>query len=155
MSERQGGCSCKATRYTLTEEPMFTHVCHCSICKRHTGTAFVTHIFIEIAYLEVTEGRVEAYAGQTGSGSEHWVYRCPDCLSALYSHYAGNDEIALVKGGTLDDPASLPPGAHLWAENKVPWIEIPDGVPAFDQNYVAADVWPAASMERRRKAGWG
>ena len=118
MSERQGGCSCKATRYRLTEEPMFTHVCHCSICKRHTGTAFVTHIFIESAYLEVTEGRVEAYAGQTGSGSEHWVYRCPDCLSALYSHYAGNDQIALVKGGTLDDPASLAPGAHLWVETR-------------------------------------
>ena len=73
MSGRQGGCSCKATRYRLTEEPMFTHVCHCSICKRHTGTAFVTHIFIESAHLEVTEGRVEAYAGQTGSGGEHWV----------------------------------------------------------------------------------
>ena len=63
MSERQGGCSCKATRYTLTEEPMFTHVCHCSICKRHTGTAFVTHIFIESAHLEVTEGPVELVVG--------------------------------------------------------------------------------------------
>lgn len=155
MGERLGGCSCNATRYRLTEEPMFTHVCHCSICKRHTGTAFVTHVFLETAYLEVIEGRAVPYAGQTGSGGEHWVHRCPACQTALFSHYAGNNQIALIKGGTLDDPGSVTPGAHLWVEGKVPWIEIPAGVPAFAQNYDAATVWPTAGFERRRKAGWG
>ena len=155
LSNRTGACSCKATRYKLTEDPMFTHVCHCSICKRHTGTAFVTHVFIEAEYITLEQGQVEAVDGQTGSGGDHLVYRCPDCQSALYSHYGGNRKIALVKGGTLDDPGSVTPGAHLWVEAKVPGIDIPPNVPAFSQNDVAAEVWPAAALERRKKGGWG
>ncbi len=155
MSERTGACSCKAIRYKLTEDPMFTHVCHCSICKRHTGTAFVTHIFIEAEYITLEQGQVEAVDAQTEGGGDHLVYRCPDCQSALYSHYGGNHKIALVKGGTLDDPGSVTPGAHLWVEAKVPWIDIPPNVPTFDQNYDAEVVWATEALARRKRGGWG
>ena len=155
MVERTGHCSCKSTQYTLTAEPMFTHVCHCSLCKRHSGTAFVTHVFIETAHMTLNHGRVEAVHCDTVSGSEHQLHRCPDCQSALFSHYGGNDRIACVKGGTLDDPASVTPGVHLWVEGKVPWIDIPKGVQTFDQHYDPADVWPADSLRRRKLAGWG
>ncbi len=155
MVERTGHCSCKSIKYQLKAEPMFTHVCHCSICKRHTGSAFVTHVFIETEHLEILRGEVEAVPCATTSGGAHMLHRCPDCHSPLYSHYGGNARIAVLKGGTLDDPGSVAPGAHIWVEGKVPWITIPDDVPAFDQDYEAAEVWPESSFARRKRAGWG
>lgn len=155
MSERTGQCSCGGTRYKLTKDPMFTHVCHCSQCKRQTGTAFVTHVFIETAHFEPISGEIEPVDGPSTTGGGHQLFRCSTCQSALYSQYGGNEKLSLVKGGTLDDLGSITVGAHLWVEAKVPWIDIPPSVPAFHQNYEPAEVWAADALERRKNAGWG
>ena len=36
----EGGCICGAVRYRLTSEPLTFYACHCTDCRRHTGTAF-------------------------------------------------------------------------------------------------------------------
>ena len=29
----KGGCSCGQVRYQLTQDPLFTHACHCTDCQ--------------------------------------------------------------------------------------------------------------------------
>jgi hypothetical protein len=41
---------------------------------------------------------------------------------------------------------------HIYTRSKLPWIALPDGVPAFDAYYSSTDLWPAASLERRKAA---
>ena len=84
MSERTGQCSCGGTRYKLTKDPMFTHVCHCSQCKRQTGTAFVTHVFIETAHFEPISGKIERVDGPSTTGGGHQLFPLLDLsVSAL------------------------------------------------------------------------
>ena len=52
--------------------------------------------------------------------------------------------------GTLDDPAALTPDVHIYIRSKLPWIALPEGVPAFEAYYDFKKLWPAASLERRR-----
>jgi hypothetical protein len=33
-----------------------------------------------------------------------------------------------LKAGTLDDPASVKPGVHMWCAEKQPWVMIEEGV---------------------------
>ena len=54
---------------------------------------------------------------------------------------------ALVR---LDEPARLPPDVHIYTRSKLPWIELPKSVPAFETYYDTKALWPAASLERRR-----
>ena len=54
------------------------------------------------------------------------------------------------RGHALDDPAALPPDVHIFTRSKLPWIELPETVPAFDVYYDMEALWPAASLERRR-----
>ena len=42
------------------------------------------------------------------------------------------------------------PDAHIFTRSKLPWVMLPDGVPAFDIYYDMATQWPADSLERRR-----
>jgi hypothetical protein len=61
--------------------------------------------------------------------------------------------------GTLDDPSAIEPDVHIFTKSKVAWVELPDGVPAFNVYYDMQKLWPAASLERveamRAAAGSG
>jgi hypothetical protein len=66
---------------------------------------------------------------------------------AVFSDY-GRPEVLFVRGGTLDDPASVAPDVHIFTRSKLPWVTLPDGVPAVDVYYDSKQLWPAESLER-------
>ena len=55
-----------------------------------------------------------------------------------------------MRVGTLDDAAALAPDVHIYTRSKLPWVQLPEGVPAFEAYYDTQALWPAASLERRR-----
>lgn len=86
----------------------------------------------------------------TDSGRPHRIFRCPDCQTAVWSEYGGLSQLRFVRVGTLDEPASLPPDIHIYTRSKLPWVSLPAGIPAVDAYYDSRQLWPAASLERRR-----
>jgi hypothetical protein len=150
MSDLEGGCACGAVRYRLTDAPMFVHCCHCSCCQTETGSAFVLNALIESDRVELLKGAPEAVLTPTESGKGQQVWRCPDCRVALWSNYGGAvDVLRFVRIGTLDAPAALPPDVHIFTRSKLPWVRLPEGIPAFEAYYDSKALWPAASLERR------
>jgi hypothetical protein len=129
---------------------MFVHCCHCRDCQRQTGSAFVLNALIETDRIALLSGAPEPVAVPTDSGQPHYIHRCPTCRTAVWSEYGGRAKLRFVRVGTLDDPASLPPGVHIYTRSKLPWIALPAGIPVFDAYYDSKAVWPAASLERRR-----
>jgi hypothetical protein len=39
-----GGCLCGDTKYTGIGEPKWVVHCHCKLCQRHSGAAFLTYV---------------------------------------------------------------------------------------------------------------
>jgi hypothetical protein len=145
--EREGGCSCGQVRYRLTSEPLFTHCCHCLNCQRQTGSAFVINLLIETDRVELLAGVPQPVGVPRDDGSEQTVFRCPACQVALFSRY-GRPEFRYVRAGTLDDPSSVAPDVHIFTRSKLPWVVLPESVPAFEVFYDRQSLWPAASLER-------
>lgn len=146
---REGGCSCGAVRYRLASDPMFVHCCHCLNCQRQTGSAFVINLLIETDRVEQFAGEPEPVDVPRDDGSTQQVFRCPTCRIAVYSHY-GNPRVAFVRAGTLDRPAEITPDVHIFTRSKLPWVTLPDSVPAFDVYYDSKVLWPPASLARLR-----
>ena len=144
----EGGCACAAVRYRLASPPMFVHCCHCRDCQRQTGSAFVINALIETSRIVLLAGDPGAVAVPTDSGRPHLIYRCPLCRTAVWSEYGGIAAMRFVRA--LDDPAALTPDVHIYVRSKLPWVTLPNGVPAFEAYYDARRLWPAASLERRR-----
>jgi hypothetical protein len=145
-----GGCSCGAVRYRLIGPPMFVHCCHCLDCQRQTGSAFVLNAIYETERIEMLSGAPEPTEVPTDSGRPHDIFRCPACRIALWSDYGRLGVWRFVRVGTLDNPAALEPDVHIYTRSKVPWVRLPDGVPAFEAYYDAKEVWPAESLARRK-----
>jgi hypothetical protein len=145
--EREGGCTCGAVRYRLASEPLFIHCCHCLNCQRQTGSAFVINLLIEANRVELLSGEPQPVDVPRDDGSRQRIYRCPSCQVAVYSEY-GWPQLLFVRGGTLDEPSTVAPDVHIYTRSKLPWITIPDGVPAVEVYYDSKKLWPAASLER-------
>ena len=144
---REGGCACGAVRYRLTSEPLFVHCCHCLNCQRQTGSAFVINLLVEADRVEVTAGEPRPVEAPRDDGNAQRIHRCPACEVAVFSEYSRPD-VFFVRAGTLDDPASVAPDVHIYTRSKLPWVALPEGVPAFEEYYDSRTVWPAESLER-------
>ena len=148
----EGGCACGAGRYRLNSAPMFVHCCHCTSCQTETGSAFVINALIESDRVETLAGAPEPIMTPSESGRGQQVWRCPSCRVALWSNYGGaRDLLRFVRVGTLDEPAALPPDIHIYTRSKLPWVRLPEAVPAVEAYYDSKSLWPAESLERRAR----
>ena len=149
----EGGCTCRAVRYRMTDRPMFVHCCHCRWCQRETGTAFALNALIETDRVEVLTGEPELVNTPSNSGKGQKIARCRSCRIALWSNYGGGgDAIRFVRVGTLDQPDNFPPNVHIFTMSKQPWVVLAPGVLAVPEYYDSKVVWPAESLARRRAA---
>jgi hypothetical protein len=143
----EGGCSCGEVRYRLTSDPLFVHCCHCLNCQRQTGSAFVINALIEADRVELLAGEPVVLAVARTGGKKQKIWRCPSCQIALFSQYT-SPRVRFVRAGTLDNPAAVSPDVHIFTRSKLPWVRLPESVPAFDVYYDTQKLWPAESIER-------
>ena len=148
----EGGCDCRAIRYKMLSEPLFTHCCHCRWCQRETGSAFVLNAMIEADRVELSPG-AEPFRVPTpsDSGSGQDIYRCPKCFVAVWSEYA-DPLIRFVRVGTLDDPDVCPPSIHIYTASKQQWVQLPKNgetdTPIREMYYDTQKTWPEKSLKR-------
>jgi hypothetical protein len=137
----EGGCACGTVRYKLTASPMIVHACHCRNCQRLTGGPFVINIWIEGAFVEMGTAAPKSCRLVGGSGKPHDVFFCDACGTTLWSRYhIAPGDCLFVRAGTLDNPDAVSPDVHIFTRTKLPWLELPKGVPAFALIYKIDEV---------------
>ena len=150
-ADLEGGCACRAVRYRLRRKPIFVHCCHCTWCQRETGSAFAVNALIEASEVEVLQGVPARSVLPSASAKGQTVWRCADCGVPLWSNYPqAGPKIHFVRVGTLDEPPRAPPDIHIYTSTKLPWVIIPDGVPAVQEFYKPAEQWPSDGLARFR-----
>lgn len=148
---REGGCGCGAVRYRIEGEPIFANNCHCRQCQQQTGSTSVVNAFFEMERVTLLAGELAENTVIAGSGGPHVIVRCRECGAALWSHYPAMGRLgAGVRVGTLDQPGSITPDAVIFTGEKMPWVALPEGIPAFETTYDFRKVLPAERLDRLR-----
>lgn len=126
---RTGGCHCGAVRFAFDTEPRDIGYCHCSHCRRLTGSAFAAYCEVPDRNLNVTAGleRIVRYAA-TAKLDKHFCGACGVTLFTRHRSFAGSTYVAL---GVLDDDAGIAPAYHQFVASKAKWYEIGDALPQF------------------------
>jgi hypothetical protein len=121
----KGGCLCGAVEYEVADEFRYAMVCHCSQCRRATGSAFKPFGGIERAKFAVVRGKDHLRIfGDVMAHNAH----CRACGSLLYS-VVREGAWTHVTYGTLIDAPTLGPQAHIFVGSKAPWYAIRDSLP--------------------------
>jgi hypothetical protein len=129
-----GGCQCGAIRYEVKGEPAFAAICHCDDCRRSSGTAFATNVFVKADDLAVVKGQTKAFAHPTASGSTMTREFCPDCGSPLFGHSSAGSGMRAVRVGSLDDASFVKPGVEVWTMRKLPFVHLLEDTQHFEKN---------------------
>jgi len=146
---REGGCACGAVRYRIAGEPIFTNNCHCRQCQRQTGSTSVVNAFFESERFTLLSGELASHTVPSGSGGEHEMRRCAACGTAILSHFPPNGRrLSALRVGTLDDPDAFTPDALIFVSEKMPWVALPEGIPAFERDYRHRELLPPERFER-------
>ena len=124
--EWTGGCLCGAVRYRATVDPVRAVNCHCGMCRRSSGAAFLTHV-LPIGAFTWTKGEPTRY--RSSSDAERGF--CDRCGSTLTMHEAVLNDRVQVTLGSLDHPEGVRPDDHVWTEGQLPWLRIDDDLPRF------------------------
>jgi hypothetical protein len=125
-----GACCCRSVRFTVADAFRYAAYCHCSNCRRTTGSAFKPFAGIERAKLAVVEGqdRLLIY-GDENANDTH----CAVCGSLLYSVVRGGAFVHVAMGALVDDP-SIRPDRHIFVGSKAPWFRIADSLPQYEEH---------------------
>jgi hypothetical protein len=104
-------------------------VCHCETCRKNSGSAFSMNVAVPQDRFRIESGSPRRYEDHSGaSGKAFYRFFCGDCGSHIYSHGPAYGALAFIKAGTLDDPSWVAPNLHIWCAEKLPWVDIPEGV---------------------------
>jgi len=129
MRRLVGKCLCGAVQYSVPDAFRYALNCHCSNCRRATGSAFKPFAGIERDQLVVTQGA--EHLRQYGDATTHDAH-CGTCGSLLYSVVRDGQYVHVTLGTLVDDP-SIRPTAHIFVGSKAPWYTITDALPQHDE----------------------
>lgn len=125
----RGSCLCGAVRFTLDGEFERFYLCHCSHCRKDTGSAHAANLFASKAKLEWLSGqdKVHSYNLQ---GTRHTRSFCSVCGSAVPTV---TPKMTVVPAGCLDTDVSQTPDAHIFAASRASWDHELHTIPVFDK----------------------
>ena len=128
MTTLKGRCLCGKVTWTATGRMRWAAYCHCESCRRAVSAPFVALFGV-------------ADEGLTWSGPVGHYHSSPDvergfctcCGSPLfYRNPVRWPAETHIPAATLEDPSVYAPKAHVYYSERLPWIEMRDGLPKYD-----------------------
>ena len=128
-----GKCLCGAVHYVVADEFLYAANCHCSNCRRTTGSGFKPFAGIERDRLHISKGEDHLMIfGDENANDTH----CKKCGSLLYSVVRYGAYVHVAMGTLVDDPA-IRPTKHIFVGSKARWFTITDDLPQYEGHVVA------------------
>ena len=119
-----GECNCGAVSFEITAEISDVIICHCSICRRATGSNGIAVLIVNNDDFRWTGGE-ELITCWKKPDADWLMGFCRNCGSPVPDM---NDESRMfVPAGSIKDGGeSLTVKHHIWVDSKAAWDEIGD-----------------------------
>jgi hypothetical protein len=128
-----GSCLCGAVRYAFDVEPRVTAACHCSLCRKATGSAFGVWTMVAKERFRWTAG--ESEVAEFRSSDDGRRFFCKRCGATLGNLSGRRPDFMHVAAGTLDHAPAVRVAFHVYVASKAPWHELTDALPRFDEEF--------------------
>jgi len=129
-----GSCLCGGIRFEFTKPAGPFELCHCTRCRKVTGSAFFSGLHVLIEDFRLVEGHELITTYEAPILREPPAYRvsfCSRCGSPV-PNPAASSGLVEIPAGLLDDDPTMKPDKHIFVELKSPWFEIKDRLPQCD-----------------------
>ncbi|MDH3379984.1 MAG: GFA family protein [Gammaproteobacteria bacterium] len=135
MTDKQiyeGGCLCGAIRYRSSAAPTRGVICHCSMCRKHSGAPILAFVHFPIVSFHWLNAEPHRYR------SSRFAERgfCSSCGSTVSMYEEVLRDRVQIAVGSLDDPDSVRIDDHVWTEDRISWFDVNDRLHRYRQSSV-------------------
>lgn len=127
----QGSCLCGAIEVRISGPISSIIHCHCSLCRKSSGTAYATNGFVNADELTVDDpgGKLGSYEHRPGK-KRHF---CTVCASPVYSARADDPSRVRLRLGILDSAIAERPMSHNFVTSKADWEDLDATLPRYER----------------------
>lgn len=122
-----GGCLCNGVRYEYDGSIDEISICHCSMCRKAQGSAYVAVSPIDATRFRITQGQ-ELLREFRAVPYKARVF-CGNCGSPLYSARDDLPAIKRLRLGTVETPFECANAYHIFVGSKAAWEVVADELP--------------------------
>ena len=134
----KGECLCGSVQFVAASVVGPFELCHCSRCRKSTGSAYAAMVGISVEGFRITAGADLIRSFELPAVERPPSYRrffCQVCGSPV-PNPAPTGSSFRIPAGCVKDPIGLLPDKHIYAERKAEWDEIVDGLPQFTKEEI-------------------
>ena len=127
-----GSCLCGGVEFQVTGNMGIFQYCHCSRCRKFTGSAHASNLFVspdQFNWLKGEESVVNFLPEETKYFATAF---CKKCGSSLPWKSKGK-EVIIVSAGTLDKSPGIEPIQNIFFDSKADWYKAPGELPTYDR----------------------
>jgi hypothetical protein len=126
-----GSCVCGAIAFTI--EPPFTafNYCHCTRCRKRSGSAHCANLFVPPAQFAWTRGQELARRFELPSAKAWCSGFCATCGSAM-PWLTRSGKMVIVPAGALDEDPVDRPRRNIHFASRAPWYVPASELPTLD-----------------------
>ncbi len=126
----RGSCLCGAVKYEVTGEAKRFFHCHCSRCRKATGTGHASNLFIQPGVLSWLGGEEQIRSFKVPEAKRFTNNFCVACGSRLPRQVKEIDAI-VIPCGSLDGDTPIKPQARIFYGSRAGWSCAGDGLQVF------------------------
>ncbi|VAW73870.1 hypothetical protein MNBD_GAMMA10-2958 [hydrothermal vent metagenome] len=127
---RTATCCCEQATIKVEGDPKLHAVCHCSNCKKRTGSAFGVSAYFMDTQVISKGGDTEIYE-INNEETQQKRYFCKHCGSTLYWKITKFDAIPGIEvmtgiaGGSFEEDSLPEPTMSASNKQKCTWVDLP------------------------------
>ena len=124
-----GSCLCGAVRYTATGEAVRFYHCHCSRCRKASGTGHASNLFVK-GSLAVLRGEDQIVSYKVPEAERFTTTFCRICGSRL-PRFIEKIGMVFIPAGSLDVEPPITPQARVFTGSRTAWSCDATALPEF------------------------
>lgn len=122
-----GGCLCGAVRFTVAGPTKWCAHCHCTLCRRAHGAAFVTWVGVAEEFFRLDAEESLRWFESTPGAFRGFCERCGSTLLFRSGRWPGEMHVTRA---AFDAEIDRSPAGHAYYSTHVDWATVDDGLPA-------------------------
>ena len=127
-------CACGQASITVNALPAMHGVCHCTNCKRRTGSAFGISAYFEKASVTGRAGETHVYAfHQAARDQDQERHFCPTCGTTLFWFVSTLPGMIGIAGGCFADEGLPEPAYSVTDGKREAWVSLPGHWQAYQE----------------------
>jgi len=122
----QGACLCGAVNFLIELPSLWCAHCHCSMCQRAHGSAFVTWVGVPAERFELAQGAALEWHESSPGAARGFCRQCGASMLFRSEQWPGEMHVTLAN---LLAPIDRAPQVHVFYDAHVDWVQLGDTLP--------------------------